>query len=174
MLSVSLTPKASLFQMLPSNKFLLYDHSLRIPMVIMGPGISPNTTNEFLGTQVDLAPTMLGLAGIATPPYMDGKSLVSLLVPPQNLDAAVVPPSVREHALAIGAPPSRVASFHQYYNQGVCTLPRSRRCYMYLFTLTISLLQSANQGRGRSAAGTRSTIGPTPTSAFTTRARTGT
>jgi hypothetical protein len=24
--------------MLPSNKFLLYDHSLRIPMVIMGPG----------------------------------------------------------------------------------------------------------------------------------------
>ena len=104
--------------MLPSNKFLLYDHSLRIPMVIMGPGISPNSTNEFLGTQVDLAPTMLGLAGIATPPYMDGKSLVSLLVPPQNLDAAVVPPSVREHALAIGAPPSRVASFHQYYNQG--------------------------------------------------------
>eukprot|EP01045_Picozoa_sp_COSAG04_P042879 COSAG04_NODE_13769_length_592_cov_1.722110_2_plen_72_part_01 len=72
--------------MLPSNKFLLYDHSLRIPMVIMGPGISPNSTNEFLGTQVDLAPTMLGLAGIATPPYMDGKSLVSLLVPPQNLD----------------------------------------------------------------------------------------
>ena len=38
--------------MLPSNKFLLYDHSLRIPMVIMGPGIPPNSANEFLGTQV--------------------------------------------------------------------------------------------------------------------------
>ena len=38
--------------MLPSNKFLLYDHSLRIPMVIMGPGIQPNSANEFLGTQV--------------------------------------------------------------------------------------------------------------------------
>ena len=33
----------------PSNKFLLYDHSLRIPMVIMGPGIQPNSANEFLG-----------------------------------------------------------------------------------------------------------------------------
>jgi len=48
--------------MLPSNKFLLYDHSLRIPMVIMGPGITPNSSNAFLGTQVDLAPTMLGSA----------------------------------------------------------------------------------------------------------------
>lgn len=100
--------------MLPSNKFLLYDHSLRIPMVIMGPGIKPNSANEFLGTQVcehfnvwvgytvwrtaptlrlasrsyihcelvdncakfqvDLAPTMLGFAGINTPTYMDGMS----------------------------------------------------------------------------------------------------
>ena len=24
---------------LPSNKFLLYDHSIKIPMVVMGPGI---------------------------------------------------------------------------------------------------------------------------------------
>merc|ERR1719445_514954 len=50
--------------MLPSNKFLLYEHSLRIPMVFMGPGIKPNSTLSFLGTQVDLAPSILGLADI--------------------------------------------------------------------------------------------------------------
>ena len=28
---------------IPSNKFLLFDHSLRIPMVVRGPGIAPGT-----------------------------------------------------------------------------------------------------------------------------------
>ena len=30
---------------IPSNKFLLYDHSLRIPMVVRGPGIAPGTSS---------------------------------------------------------------------------------------------------------------------------------
>ena len=40
--------------MLPSNKFLLYEHSLRIPMLFMGPGIKAGSTaiDDFLGTQV--------------------------------------------------------------------------------------------------------------------------
>ena len=37
---------------LPSNKFLLYDHSLRIPMLFSGPGVAPGTKSDFLGTQV--------------------------------------------------------------------------------------------------------------------------
>ena len=47
--------------MLPSNKFLLYEHSLRIPMLFMGPGIAAGSSIDFLGTQVDLAPTILSM-----------------------------------------------------------------------------------------------------------------
>eukprot|EP01047_Picozoa_sp_COSAG01_P087600 COSAG01_NODE_20228_length_964_cov_1.880925_1_plen_55_part_10 len=49
-------------------------------MLFSGPGIKAGSRSDFLGTQVDLAPTMLGLAGIPKPSYMDGKSLVSLIV----------------------------------------------------------------------------------------------
>ena len=81
--------------------------------------------------QVDLAPTMLGLAGIATPESMDGKSLVGLVVTrPQE-----APPSIRLHLAQLTATsdigesghdtvgvappvPRREASFVEYYNQG--------------------------------------------------------
>jgi N-acetylglucosamine-6-sulfatase len=127
---------------IPSNKFLLYDHSLKIPMLFKGPGIPKGTILDFLGTQVDLAPTMLGFAGIDPAPWMDGKSIVSLLVKPgsQNDGAAPIPASVTRHLDALkrmsvtdgssaytsadtsaytpdGAP-VRTASFHEYYNQG--------------------------------------------------------
>ena len=50
---------------IPSNKFLLYDHSLRIPMLVRGPAIRRGESTV-LGTNVDFAPTFLGLAGAAT------------------------------------------------------------------------------------------------------------
>lgn len=98
---------------LPSNKFLLYDHSLRIPMLFKGPGIKPGSKVDFQGTNVDVAPTILGLAGIATPTEMDGKSIVPLLV--KELSDA--PAATRAHVAAT-VPPARSYSFHEYYNQG--------------------------------------------------------
>lgn len=65
----------------PSNKMLLYDHSLKIPMVIMGPGVPAGAKLPLLGTQVDLAPTWLELAGVATPASMDGRSILPVLIP---------------------------------------------------------------------------------------------
>ena len=69
--------------------------------------------------QVDLAPTMLGMAGIPTPSYMDGKSIVPVIVEPtlSVSNAASIPGSVLKHLHEAGAPPQRVASFHEYYNQ---------------------------------------------------------
>ena len=64
---------------IPTAKMTMYEHSLRIPQLFMGPGIRRNSTFDFLGTQVDLAPTILGMAGIDTPPYMDGRSVLPLL-----------------------------------------------------------------------------------------------
>ena len=108
--------------MIVDAKMMFFEHSLRIPMLFKGPGIARNSTFDFLGTQVDLAPTILGLAGIAAPPYMDGKDLVPLLVRADTAAAQreALPGSVRMHLSgAAGAPPpQRTASYHVYYNQG--------------------------------------------------------
>lgn len=45
-----------------------------------GPGIRPGTTWGQPATQVDLAPTFLGIAGLDKPSQMDGKSLLPLLI----------------------------------------------------------------------------------------------
>lgn len=99
---------------LPSNKFLLYSHSLRIPMLVKGPGVPKGAELDFLGTNVDVAPTILGLAGLDTPGYMDGKSIVPLLVTDLGDDS--VPASVKRH-LSTASKPARTSSFHEYYNQ---------------------------------------------------------
>ena len=108
--------------MIVNAKMMFYEHSLRIPMLFKGPGIARNSTFDWLGTQVDLAPTILGLAGIAAPPHMDGTDLVPLLVRADTAAAQreALPGSVRAHLNgAAGAPlPQRLASYHVYYNQG--------------------------------------------------------
>ena len=58
-----------------------------------------------------------------TPPQMDGRSVVPLLVDPGAAarQGQRVPGSVHRHLAALAAapsPPPRVASFHTYYNQG--------------------------------------------------------
>lgn len=100
---------------LPSNKFLLYDHSLRIPMLFKGPGIKSGSKTDFLGTQVDLAPTILGLAGLQAAADVDGRSVVPLLIDASGRDTA--PASVQRH-LGATVGPVRTSSFVEYYNQG--------------------------------------------------------
>ena len=96
------------------------EHTLRIPMLWMGAGIKAGSTLDFPGTQVDHAPTILGLAGIGTPNYMDGVSIVPLLVRKDTAEAQGqrLPGSVEEHLRRTAAPPKRIASYHTYYNQG--------------------------------------------------------
>merc|ERR1719265_1691924 len=90
-------------------------------MVFMGPGIAAGSTLELQGTNVDLAPTILGLAGIETPAYMDGRSIVPVLV---RGDAEGVPASVQRHLAwaeesgAATAIRSRTSSFYTHFNQG--------------------------------------------------------
>lgn len=67
---------------LPSCKLNVYEHDVRVPLLVRGPGIRPNTTINALAGNTDLAPTILDLAGgqKAINPLMDGKSLVPLLL----------------------------------------------------------------------------------------------
>ena len=79
---------------LPSCKLNVYDHDTRIPLIISGPGISMNTKFDLLGSNVDVAPTMLSLAG-ASPDeisqHFDGKSILNVL----DLDESVLLPWTR-------------------------------------------------------------------------------
>jgi arylsulfatase A-like enzyme len=63
---------------------------------VTGPGIAPGSALSVVTSHVDLAPTWLGLAGVATPQTtMDGRSFVQDLV--TDASAPGVPPSVRRH-----------------------------------------------------------------------------
>ena len=68
-----------------SNKFLLYDHSTRIPGLVRGPGIRGGD-NPVLGTNVDYAATWLAMAGIPTPATYDGRSILTQLIPADSDD----------------------------------------------------------------------------------------
>merc|ERR1712159_19115 len=48
---------------MPEGKWNSYENDLRIPMVIRGPGITKNSTFDYLASNVDTMPTILGLAG---------------------------------------------------------------------------------------------------------------
>ena len=41
----------------------VYDHDIRIPMMITGPGIKPSSSFSFPASNVDIGPSLLGLAG---------------------------------------------------------------------------------------------------------------
>src|SRR5215204_849985 len=56
-----------------------YEESIRIPLVVRGPGVPPGETISALASLVDLAPTFAAWADAAIPDFVDGRSLASLL-----------------------------------------------------------------------------------------------
>lgn len=64
------------------GKWLLYEESIRIPIIITGPSISDMMQGmklENLALNIDIAPTILDIAGVPIPSEMDGMSLFPLL-----------------------------------------------------------------------------------------------
>jgi arylsulfatase A-like enzyme len=62
------------------DKRLMYDPAIRVPMLVRWPGrVQAGTTDSSLVTNVDVAPTLLEIAGIPVPPWMQGTSFVPLL-----------------------------------------------------------------------------------------------
>ncbi|KAJ8712694.1 hypothetical protein PYW08_007998 [Mythimna loreyi] len=52
-----------------------YESDIKVPLLIRGPGIKPNSSNSQPVLNVDLAPTIIRLAGLEPPTHMDGKAL---------------------------------------------------------------------------------------------------
>ena len=64
---------------LPSCKLQPYDHDIRVPFHIVGPGVPADTKFDFVSGMVDVAPTLLSLGGGQPLKTMDGKSFADLL-----------------------------------------------------------------------------------------------
>jgi len=62
----------------PAGKVLLYEPSIRVPLVVRGPGIPKGVHRKQLAANVDLAPTFVQLAKAKAGRVMDGRSLVPL------------------------------------------------------------------------------------------------
>jgi len=62
------------------DKRIAYEASMRIPMIIRYPRlIEQGSEVDALCMNVDLAPTILDMAGVKIPDYMQGKSMVNLM-----------------------------------------------------------------------------------------------
>ena len=60
---------------LTGGKFLAYEPSTHLPLLMRGPGIKPGSETGELASTVDVAPTILELAGVEADKTIDGRSL---------------------------------------------------------------------------------------------------
>jgi arylsulfatase A-like enzyme len=61
------------------DKRLMYEPSIRVPMMVRVPGRVPAaSTNEEMVLNLDMAPTLLEIAGLPVPREMQGKSMLPL------------------------------------------------------------------------------------------------
>jgi len=62
------------------DKRWMYEESLRTPLVVHWPGVTrPGSSNDSLVQNIDMAPTILQMAGVSVPKSMHGESMVPLL-----------------------------------------------------------------------------------------------
>jgi len=57
----------------------LYDHSVRVPLILCGPGVAEGRQTRGLCTLNDLFPTLCGLAGLPVPSGVEGKDLAPIM-----------------------------------------------------------------------------------------------
>jgi N-acetylglucosamine-6-sulfatase len=67
-----------------SAKFLPYEPSNRMPLLIRGPDIPPASRSKELAANVDIAPTILALSGARATTTIDGRSLVRFAEDPSQ------------------------------------------------------------------------------------------
>ncbi|HJN16019.1 MAG TPA: sulfatase [Armatimonadota bacterium] len=69
------------------DKRAAYEESMRVPMIAHCPELfGPNATVDEVVANIDIAPTLLDAAGVATPDAMDGESCLGLLTGEADVD----------------------------------------------------------------------------------------
>jgi N-acetylglucosamine-6-sulfatase len=64
---------------LPQGKNTAFEEDIRVPFVVRGPGVPAAKKLEPMALNIDLAPTFAEIAGIKTPEFVDGRSLLPLV-----------------------------------------------------------------------------------------------
>jgi arylsulfatase A-like enzyme len=75
----------------PDNKYLPYEESIRVPLVLRGPGVPAARTVAATAINVDLAATILGAAGARAGRRQDGVSLLPIARRPASAPRRAVP-----------------------------------------------------------------------------------
>jgi len=57
----------------------LYEHSIRVPRIMAGPGLPTGNTVQALTHHADVFPTLCDLAGLTVPSTVEGRSLLPLV-----------------------------------------------------------------------------------------------
>ncbi|MHC4623100.1 MAG: sulfatase-like hydrolase/transferase [Planctomycetota bacterium] len=60
-------------------KMNMYESSVRVPLVIAGPGVKRGVTLDNIVSLIDIYPTLMDMANLKCPPGLDGESLMPLL-----------------------------------------------------------------------------------------------
>jgi len=70
------------------DKRCAYEESIRIPLLAYGPSlIKPGKTCDAIVANIDVAPTLLELAGLDVPEWIDGQSFSGLLNEPSATES---------------------------------------------------------------------------------------
>jgi arylsulfatase A-like enzyme len=64
---------------LTAGKQTYFDHDIRVPLVVVGPGVRRGASVKHVAANVDLRPTFQELAGVLVEPHVEGRSLVGFL-----------------------------------------------------------------------------------------------
>ena len=62
----------------------LYEHSMRVPLIVAGPGIAADKRSEAMCYLFDVLPTLGKLCGVTTPPGSNGRELAAVLKDPSQ------------------------------------------------------------------------------------------
>jgi len=116
---------------LTGGKFLAYEPSTHLPFLMRGPGIKPETQTGELAANIDIAPTVLELAGVSADKSIDGRSLVPFAKDtslrtrrPILFESFVETSDVEENGGGPAAAPAKVAAGKAGGGPSINTRPR--------------------------------------------------